>query len=312
MVNLYKIPFAAAVIVCAITFMSGGYAARAATADTPATVTAAPATSPAAPPATAQTPRWVGMAMEKIPPIFSHLLGLNPQQGLMVIEVIPGSPAFKAHLEPGDLLITLNGHALESPFELIHAENRKGAAPPALSITFIRAGVRKNATLTPVDRPHRMIFFFPRVPEPAGVLPAGAGTPHDIQTTGLMTTVGPGVRLHLPSAAAPQGDMSRPGLFTFKKWIGPHGAQHLEIVWREHVYEIQPGRLDRLPPPVQAVARLILRSQIPQAPSQRPSRLQLIQHRMAEIRALIQRLHIEEQQLQHQATQCGPTAKPAK
>jgi hypothetical protein len=301
-------PFVAAAIACAVASMSGGFAARAATADTSTTVAAAPAANTAGAPAPAQEPRWLGVAMENIPPIFSHLLGLHPLQGLMVIQVIPGSPAFKAHLEPGDLLITLNGHALDSPFELIRAENRKGAAAPALNLTLIRAGVRKNVTLTPVSRPHRLIFFFPRRPEPAGVLPAGPGTPSDIQTTGLMT-VGPGVRLHLPAAAVPSKGTGHPDLFSFKKWMGPHGTQHLQITWHQHVYDIQPGRLNRFPPPVQAVARLILHGQAPQHVNIGPSRLELIQHRMAELQALIQHLKLEEKQLRQQAAQCTPSAQ---
>ena len=242
--------------------------------------------------------------MEKIPPIFSHLLGLKPQQGLMVLQVIPNSPAFKAHVQPGDLLITLNGHALENPFELIRAENQPGPTSPALNITLIRAGVRKAVTLTPVNRPHHLVFFFNRRLVPVGALPPGTGSPDHIQSTSLMT-VGPGVELHIPAAAIPHAGLGRPDLFTLRQSIGPHGERHLQILWRSHAYDIQPNRLNRLPPPVQAVARLILRS-YSQSITPAPSRYVPIRQRLIEINAMIHNLQLQEKTLEAQAVKCAP------
>lgn len=281
-------------------------AVRAAAEDTSTTAAAASATSSVAAPA-AQSPRWLGVAMGKIPPIFSHLLGLKPQQGLMVLQVIPNSPAFKAHVQPGDLLITLNGHALENPFELIRAENRPGSKAPALNITLIRAGVRKAVTLTPVNRPHHLVFLFNRRLAPVGALPSGTGSPNHIQATSVMT-IGPGVRLHMPAAAIPHaGMMGHPDLFTLRQYIGPRGGRHLQILWRSHAYNIQPNRLDRLPPPVQAVARLILQSHS-QSITPTSSRYMLIQQRLTEVKAMIHNLQLQEKSLEAQAVKCAPRA----
>ncbi len=282
-------------------------AARAAAGDTSTTAAAASATSTISPPA--QAPRWLGVAMEKIPPVFSHLLGLKPQQGLMVLQVIPNSPAFKAHVQPGDLLITLNGRALESPFELIRAENQRGPTAPALNITLIHAGVRKAITLTPVDRPHHLVFFFNRRLGPVGALPPGTGSPDGIQATSLMT-VGPGVKLHIPAAGIPQSGNGRPDLVTLRQWIGPHGGRHLQILWRSRAYNIQPHRLNRLPPPVRAVARLILQSHS-QSITPAPSRYMLIQRRLTEVKAMIHNLQLQEKSLETQALKCAPPT-PAK
>ncbi len=288
----------AVALACGLTAVSGN-AVRAATGDTSTTVAAAPATRSARTPVRVQRPRWLGVAMQKIPPVFSRLMRLKSQQGLMVLQVIPNSPAYKAHLEPGDLLITLNGQALENPFELIGAENQPGPAAPALKITLIRDGMRKSVTLTPVNRPHHLIFFFNRRSGPAGAVPAGTGSPNDIQTTSLMT-VGPGVRLHIPAAAVQQSGDRHPDLFTVRQWIGPHGARHIQILWRSRAYEIQPGRLNRLPPPVQAVARLILRGHA-QSCVPAPSQQTQIQQRIAEVKTLIHKLQIQEKALEKQA-----------
>ena len=278
-------------------------AVRAAAEDTSTPAVAASAISSVAAPAV-QAPRWLGVAMEKIPPVFSHLLGLKPQQGLMVLQVIPNSPAFKAGMQPGDLLITLNGRALENPFELIRAENQSGPTPPALNITLIHAGVRKAVTLTPVDRPHHLVFFFNRRLGPVGALPPGTGSPDDIQSTGLMT-VGPGVRLHIPAAGIPQAGNGQPDLVTLRQSIGPHGGRHLQILWRSRAYNIQPHRLNRLPPPVQAVARLILRSQSHSLTPAR-SRYVLIRQRLTEVKAMIHNLRLQEKSLEAQALKCAP------
>ena len=281
-----------------------GNAARAAAGDTSTTAAAVSAISSVSPPA-AQAPRWLGVAMEKIPPVFSHLLGLKPQQGLMVLQVIPNSPAFKAGMQPGDLLITLNGRALENPFELIRAENRPGPTAPSLNITLIRAGVRKAVTLTPVNRPHHLVFFFTRRLGPVGALPPGTGSPDNIQATSVMT-VGPGVKLHIPATAIPHaGMLGHPDLFTLRQFIGPRGGRHLQILWRSQAYNIQPNRLDRLPPPVQAVARLILQTHS-QSITPAPSRYVLIQQRLTEIKAMIHKLQSQEKSLQAQAANCAP------
>lgn len=294
----FRILIAAAMACCIVT-VGSGYAVRAATVVTSTTVAAAPATGLKSLSAAPRRPRWMGVSVEKIPPIFSRLLGLAPQQGLLVIQVIPNSPAFKAHLEPGDLLITLDGKALENPFALIREENRIGAIAPKLIITLIRDGMRKTVAVTPMNRPQHLIFFFTPRSEPAGVLPAGAGPPHDIQPTSLMT-VGPGVKLHIPALAVPSRADDRPDLFTVRQWIGQHGTRRLEIFWRSRAYEIQPGSLNKLPPPVQAVARLILHGHT-RFIAPVPSRRMLIQQRITEIKALIQRLHIREKALEEQS-----------
>ncbi len=280
----------------------GGNATCAATNDSSIRSANAPAKSSIA--TAAKRPRWIGVAMEKIPPVFSHLLGLAPQQGLLVVQVVPNSPAFKANLEPGDLLVTLNGKALENPLALIRAENCSTHVSPTLNITLIRDGLRKSVTITPVARPQHLIFFVPRSPGPAGALPAGSGPPDEIQSTGLMT-VGPGVPLRIDAVAAQQGNIAHPDLFTIRQWIGRQGTRHLEILWRSMVYEIQPGRLNRLPPPVQAVARLILRGQA-EAMASAPSRQLLLRQRLAEIKTLIQTLHARKIALEKQLAKCAP------
>ena len=288
---------------CGFATVSSPSAARAAAGDPSTTAAAASATSSVSAPAV-QTPRWLGVAMEKIPPVFSHLLGLKPQQGLMVLQVIPNSPACQAHVQPGDLFITLNGQPLENPFELIRAENQPGPTPPALNITLIRAGVRKAVTLTPVNRPHHLVFFFTRRLGPVGALPTGAGSPNDIQSTSLMT-VGPGVKLHIPAAAIPHAGIGRPDLFTLRQGIGPRGRRHLQMLWRFRAYDIQPNRLNRLPPPVQAVARLMLRS-YSQSITPAPSQYMLIHQRLMEIKAMIHNLQLQEKSLEAQAVKCAP------
>ncbi len=300
----------AVAMACGLASVSSGNAVRAATGDTSTRVAAAPATSSTSTSAAIPPPRWLGVAMQKIPPVFSRLLGLESQQGLMVLQVIPNSPAFKAHLEPGDLLITLNGRALENPFELIGAENQPGPVAPTLKIALIRDGMRKTVTLTPVNRPHHLVFFFNRRPGPAGALPAGAGSPNDIQSTSLMT-VGPGVKLHIPAAAVPQTGNGHPDLFTVRQSVGPHGGRHLEILWRSRAYEIQPNRLNRLPPPVQAVARLILRGHVTPV-EQSPSQQMLIQQRLTEVKAMIRRLQSQEKALEIQAAKCPSATPPQK
>src|SRR3954447_11264833 len=66
---------------------------------------------------------WFGVAVENLPPAISRQLKLQNLQGLMVVAVLPQSPAERAGLRPNDILTEIDARPLMSQTELAQAAN---------------------------------------------------------------------------------------------------------------------------------------------------------------------------------------------
>ncbi|MDI6858167.1 MAG: trypsin-like peptidase domain-containing protein [Dehalococcoidia bacterium] len=72
-------------------------------------------------------------------------LGIPQRQGLLLLEVVPGSAADRASLRPSDVLVEANRQAVGSGEELLAAAN--AAADGRLPVAFIREGKLRRTTL---------------------------------------------------------------------------------------------------------------------------------------------------------------------
>jgi hypothetical protein len=109
------------------------------------------------------SPYWFGVAVEKLPTAIAEQLKLLPDQGVIVTTVYAGSPAEKAGIKPGDLLVELNGKPLLSRDELGKAANlvvptKAGPANgsptmQASAIVYLRKGDRHAVSVSPDRRP---------------------------------------------------------------------------------------------------------------------------------------------------------------
>lgn len=61
---------------------------------------------------------WLGVQMQPVTPALAKALGLATDQGVLVNEVVPDSPAAKAKLQQGDVITTFNGAAIKTPRDL--------------------------------------------------------------------------------------------------------------------------------------------------------------------------------------------------
>jgi serine protease Do len=61
---------------------------------------------------------WLGVAIQKITPELAKSFGLEKEKGALVTEVYGGSPAAKAGLMRGDVIIEYNGEKIEDPQDL--------------------------------------------------------------------------------------------------------------------------------------------------------------------------------------------------
>jgi S1-C subfamily serine protease len=104
---------------------------------------------PPPPPPTAPGP-VIGMRVAKVP--YPQLERLGLEFGVRVVDLVPGSPAARAGLAPGDLLVSLNGRPIYSPRRLLWL---MAQADPtgALALEIQRGGERRTLSVEPSSPP---------------------------------------------------------------------------------------------------------------------------------------------------------------
>lgn len=64
---------------------------------------------------------WLGVGIQEMTPELAHGFGVEPGRGVLVAQVFEDSPADKAGVESGDVVLEFNGRALANPNELSRA-----------------------------------------------------------------------------------------------------------------------------------------------------------------------------------------------
>lgn len=129
----------------------------------PAT-TAAPAAESAAPnrsdpgsdaqPASPRPPRyWLGMGCVAVDERRREELKIDAQQGLEIGDVVPDSPAEKAGLKPGEVILQAGGKAVGEVPQLIEAVDASAGEP--LTLLVWSEGQTRTLEVTPAERPVR-------------------------------------------------------------------------------------------------------------------------------------------------------------
>ncbi|PYO48132.1 MAG: hypothetical protein DMD72_08245 [Gemmatimonadetes bacterium] len=76
---------------------------------------------------------------------------LNDDTGLLIVSIADGSPAEKAGMLLGDVLLEANGNELSGPDDLLDALSSV-SKDGAVRLKFLRGGGVKTASITPADR----------------------------------------------------------------------------------------------------------------------------------------------------------------
>ncbi len=118
---------------------------------------------------------WLGVAIQGITPDIAKGLGLNPEQpnGALVASVTPNSPAAKAGIKQGDVIVEAGGHAIKS----VHDLPRLVAASPIghkLDVKILRNGKETNLAATIAEMPANL-----------GQLAGGPSTEEEATALGL-------------------------------------------------------------------------------------------------------------------------------
>lgn len=92
---------------------------------------------------------WIGIALGELPELAKQQLGLK--QGVVVSDVLEGSPAAKAEFKTNDILIKAGETALTGAADLIKAVD--AAKEKELPIVIIRSGKEQTIKVAPIKRP---------------------------------------------------------------------------------------------------------------------------------------------------------------
>jgi len=95
---------------------------------------------------------WLGIEMTPVTPQLAEQLNLNTIEGGLVAAVIEGSPAERAGIKPGDLIVRWNADPINEPGDLSLAVARTKPNTKA-EVTVLRDGKEEKLTVEVGSRP---------------------------------------------------------------------------------------------------------------------------------------------------------------
>jgi serine protease DegQ len=89
----------------------------------------------------------IGLAIQDVTPGLAQALDLNVERGALVTQIEPGSPSERAGITAGDVIVAIDGDAIDSSSDL---RNEVGLvrAGEAVEVTFVRGGEHKTVRAT--------------------------------------------------------------------------------------------------------------------------------------------------------------------
>jgi serine protease Do len=102
---------------------------------------------------------WLGAAGQAVTSDIAQSLGLSHPQGVLIKDVMAGSPAAQAGLRKGDVILAVDGHEVDDP-EALRFRVATLALGARAQLSLWRGGVHRNAGVTiaaPPEEPPRQI-----------------------------------------------------------------------------------------------------------------------------------------------------------
>jgi membrane-associated protease RseP (regulator of RpoE activity) len=216
---------------------------------------------------------WFGVAVENLPPAISRQLKLQDQQGLMIMAVLPQSPAERSGLRANDLLIEIDGRPLTTQNELARAANaleetKNGVIPKVSHLTFLREGTRNAIDIMPEVRPDNMLVLGKNLASFTGALPAQRAADAEevrnyVLPNGAAAQIGPGYRVNLDAGdtvtvKSIRSIMDQGKTVILARETDPAGAVRNTITVDGKSYVVEPGKVELLPPELRPLGEQLL------------------------------------------------------
>lgn len=97
--------------------------------------------------------RWIGISGVDVTPQLARRYGLQAKAGFLVAEVVPRSPADRAGLRSGDVVVGADGSTVARTKDLLLAISKVGAGG-RIALEVDRVGRRGTLEVSPTDAPH--------------------------------------------------------------------------------------------------------------------------------------------------------------
>lgn len=91
-------------------------------------------------------PAWLGVMVAKLTPQLARYLGVKASRGIVIVQVTGGSPASRAGLAEGDIVLSADGKPLSDPQQLV-AELRHKRPGQRIRLVVERGGTRKTLSI---------------------------------------------------------------------------------------------------------------------------------------------------------------------
>ncbi len=91
---------------------------------------------------------WLGVVVQEVDRALAESFGMNRPEGALVTRVMPGSPAEKAGIAVGDIILEFDGKPVPDSAALPALVGRTPPGKP-VALSLLREGKRKGLTITP-------------------------------------------------------------------------------------------------------------------------------------------------------------------
>lgn len=96
---------------------------------------------------------WIGIYMQELTPELAKKFGVK--KGVLVADVVEGSPAEKAGIKPGDVIQEVNGKSVENPLDLKETV-LKTEIGQKIEVTLVRGGKVLKVELVTAPKPEKI------------------------------------------------------------------------------------------------------------------------------------------------------------
>ncbi len=126
---------------------------------------------------------WLGVQIQSVTPEVAASLGINEPKGAIVAGVVPDSPAAKAGLRQGDVILAINGKEVQDSQDLTRRVATLAAGKTA-TLTAVREGASRTISVTIGQRKEDQVAS---AGEPQGTPSSAAGATGSAMGMGLAT-----------------------------------------------------------------------------------------------------------------------------